>query len=206
VEKLNDQLLPLWVNPPHYASTVGKDDSPSGIKINDAGNILVIGNTEHDTTGGNTNRNWILLQYDHDGNLTGSGMSDGMNVTDDSPNAIFIKGSSTWIGGYMENTAVDHKDIAVQRFELPVRIKENDIGRHAAVFPNPVIDRAEVNVSLKGNYTFRVYSVNGSVVLEKEIKGSDKILFQKAELNPGIYTYRVTGTDNMVATGKFIIQ
>ncbi len=207
-EKFDSNFAPLWNVAPVYSSPVYKDDLPAGITVDNDGNVYVIGNSENDTAGGITNRNWIILRYDAMGNQTMSGMIDGPNQTDDSPNAMVLKGTSLSVCGYQENTGNNLKDMAVQRFELPVSVDEFNSREFVSVFPNPFSDKAQISLDItpQGETEIIIYDCKGSIAGNIKINGRKIINLDRNNLNPGFYHFILTGNDGWQRHGRFIIQ
>ncbi len=74
----------------------------------------------------------------------------------------------------------------------------------AIVFPNP--GRSCINIRVAAQYaecTFRLYDINGVLIMEKELKGSLSEI-DATFLKPATYIYKVFNTKGLSETGKWV--
>lgn len=74
------------------------------------------------------------------------------------------------------------------------------------IYPNPLKTYLSViiNNDAEDNYYLSLYDLTGKHLMSHRIKKSTEIDISK--LNPGIYLYRITSTNDIIKTGKIIIQ
>ncbi len=80
-------------------------------------------------------------------------------------------------------------------------------GVEVNVFPNPFFESATIEVkgpSFK-KYEFEVYDVSGKTVVTNA-QFQNRFTLEKNDLPKGLYFYRVTGDDNLLNTGKIVVQ
>jgi PKD repeat protein len=83
----------------------------------------------------------------------------------------------------------------------------NDLnsGSVIAIYPNPVVDKATISVAnTSGNAVLRLYTVTGQLALTKNIANGDNI-FNKENLNEGMYFYSIEDGNNVISKGKLRI-
>jgi hypothetical protein len=77
-----------------------------------------------------------------------------------------------------------------------------------AIFPNPVTHY--IHLKLKpGTHSlplFRLYTITGAIVIEKEILTDDEVLYlEDYSINPGIYVYELSEKQVIFAKGKLVV-
>jgi hypothetical protein len=99
---------------------------------------------------------------------------------------------------------VDYKDNGIESAVNPVPGETTAI----VVYPNPATDQVtfDIKYNLPGNYSFRLYDVNGQRVLDKEPASHlEEVSIQS--LSPGLYIIQVIyENDQVVGYGKLMKQ
>jgi hypothetical protein len=76
-------------------------------------------------------------------------------------------------------------------------------------YPNPMNEMAtlKINGSIDiENLRLEILDATGRVVMVKENISSNEILIENKNLELGIYFYRLTGNDKLIATDKFVVE
>ena len=79
------------------------------------------------------------------------------------------------------------------------------------IYPNPIVENATISFNPEclnafAKISFTLYDVNGrEVKFIKELNTSETTI-NRDELRSGIYIYKFIGDDNLLATGKLILQ
>jgi uncharacterized delta-60 repeat protein len=210
VKKFDNQLNDLWMtSSPQYNSPVNGDDVPADIKINSFGEIYVTGTTENDTSGGRVNKNWITLGYNDQGNQIFISNFDGPNATDDSPNAIVLRGNVMWVCGNTEGTLNEQKDLTVNNYNLPSGATGLPAAGRVLVYPNPFSTECTIRVPDEGKGSrgsLEVFDLLGKSVAQPQAFIGGSAIFRKGNLAPGLYQFRITFDDQSSLQGKFIIN
>jgi hypothetical protein len=104
-------------------------------------------------------------------------------------------GSTLWIDNINLNYTLDPGDGITQNLFSTLK---------ANAFPNPATEvlNIELNENFSGKIT--VYNVNGSLVLEENVKGT-LCQLNTTELASGNYIYRLMNENTIFAQGKFVI-
>jgi hypothetical protein len=89
-----------------------------------------------------------------------------------------------------------------------VGIEERENNSDAKVFPNPFSEKATIEVS--GDFTnekseFELMDVNGNIVRDFYFTGNTTEI-QRENISSGIYFYRITSKDQIISTGKIIVE
>jgi len=99
---------------------------------------------------------------------------------------------------------VSYKDNGIQSAVRPITGEPTSI----VVFPNPAKDQVTIDVkyNLPGNYSFRLFDLNGQRVLDKEpSSGLEEVSIQS--LSPGLYIIQVIyENDQVIGYGKLMKQ
>lgn len=92
----------------------------------------------------------------------------------------------------------------------PIGVNEVAVGSwQLAVYPNPFSESATLritNLSEYANYELKVFDVFGKEVFPSVIRNSGGFVIRKCNLSAGIYVYKIMSENEIVATGKLIIQ
>lgn len=75
-----------------------------------------------------------------------------------------------------------------------------------SIYPNPIVESAVLHIeNTSGNVTFRMYGINGRLVMERELTNGDFQL-DKTNLGAGVYFYEINDGNTSVSKGKLIFQ
>lgn len=205
--KFDSDLNPLWATPPQYDSPINQDDEPADMIVSPNGDIYVTGTSENDSSGGRINKNWLTLVYSTAGAQLDISNYDGPNGTDDSPNAIAIRGNSFWICGYTEGTNNSQRDNSVLRYDLIVGVNEIPGMQTSSVYPNPFTQNATISLENAGNekHTLVITDIAGAIVSESNFFGNTTDI-NKGTLGAGIYQYSISVKSTVISRGKFVIN
>jgi hypothetical protein len=82
-----------------------------------------------------------------------------------------------------------------------------NIANQVLAYPNPFSISATIEIKdfQKGKYELQIFDLSGREVLKSEIK-NEKTEIQKGNLANGMYFYKVSNENNIVGTGKLIIE
>ena len=165
------------------------------------------GNSENDSSGGRVNNNWLTLVYSTIGNQLAISNYDGLNGTDDAPNAIAVRGNSFWVCGYTEGTANSQKNSADLKYGLYVGVNEITDLSSSSIYPNPFQQSATISVENSGNneYKLLIMDMTGSIVAEKSFNGKSTEI-NRGTLAAGMYQYSISRKSNIISRGKFIFN
>ena len=78
------------------------------------------------------------------------------------------------------------------------------------IYPNPIIDNATISfdpasLNAFGKISFMLYDITGREVRNIELSSSETTI-NRGYLGNGIYIYKFTGDNNILASGKIILQ
>jgi ligand-binding sensor domain-containing protein len=93
--------------------------------------------------------------------------------------------------------------------DRPVIVNENvPLHSNISIYPNPVGDNAFVNFEgvSSEKYTFTLITLQGKTVLELDNITTSAVKIDLGKLPKGLYLYKVTGNQDVIGTGKLIIQ
>jgi uncharacterized delta-60 repeat protein len=193
-----------------YNSPINGDDNPADIKISpNTGYIYVTGMSEHDSSGGKMNANWLTIGYDASGAQVFISNIDGPNATDDVANALDIGGFTMWVAGYTEGTGTHSRDFTVYNYNLITDINESNQYNSANVYPNPFNNECVITINdLKSNSQsyLEIYDMLGKAVTLPQAFEGNSVHVQRGNLAQGIYEYRVRTNSSTLAIGKLIIN
>ena len=88
---------------------------------------------------------------------------------------------------------------------IGVDINEVEIGV-PIIYPNPLLDKTTIkfNNPNQSNYTLSVFSTAGNKVFEQDNITSGQVEFEKGNLKPGVYLFKLNG--EKVYRGKLVIE
>lgn len=95
--------------------------------------------------------------------------------------------------------------------EIQVGVDENFENKFSVeVYPNPCKQRAIIEVETKNdtevfNYSFKVYNLSGKIV-KSYISNQSKFEFERQNLENGMYVYQLLAEDNLIKSGKLILN
>ena len=206
--KFDNDLNSLWANPPQYNGPINSDDIPVAITTNAAGDVIVTGYSKNDTLSGRTNIDWVTLRYNSLGVQSQIFIYDGAFGGDDEPNAVALRGSLLWITGYSIGNGNNQKDLTTLKFDLSVGIPSiTNQTNLASLYPNPFSENAilEINKSNDEIMNIQLFDVLGNLVRALDIEGNSAVI-ERGNLSDGMYFYRVIQNNNIITTGKFIVE
>jgi hypothetical protein len=76
------------------------------------------------------------------------------------------------------------------------------------IYPNPFSESLTVqikNANGETNYKFVIYNLMGQEVLKSTIN-HEKTIIQRGNLSPGIFIYKIESQEEIIQTGKIIVQ
>ncbi len=151
------------------------------------------------TTAGGTPANYIA-QWD---GTSWSALGDGVDST---VFALCVYDSVLYAGGLFSHAGGISANRIARWNPLDIGIDENDNKVGVTVFPNPfsAATTLTLNKEIK-NVTLTVYSIQGKEVRSTKFNGKNVVL-QQEDLAGGIYFYKITSPNEVIATGKLIIQ
>lgn len=205
--KFDSGLNPLWASPPQYDSPINQDDEPVDLVVSPNGDIYVTGTSENDSSAGRINKNWLTLVYGTAGTQLAISNYDGPNGTDDSPNALAIRGNSFWVCGYTEGINNSQRNNTVLRYDLIVGINELAGLHQSTVYPNPFTQNATISIENAGTveHNLVITDIAGAIVAAHNFSGNTTEI-NRGTLAAGIYHYSVSEKSKVIARGKFVIN
>lgn len=208
LRKLNNPIDTI-IFETQYDSPINGNDLPSDLTISPAGDVYITGSSENDTSAGRVNRNWVTLGYDNSGAQIFISNYDGPIATDDSPNALIIRGNYLWVCGYSEGTGNNQKDITVNNYNLTgVGVKELKATSSAFVYPNPFHSESELildNSDSKSSAFLEIFDMLGNSLASPQLINGKSIRIHRGNLSPGIYEYLVRTNTSFLSRGKLVI-
>ena len=193
-----------------YDSPINGDDVPSDLIITPSGDIYITGSSENDTSAGRVNKNWITLGYDDSGVPIFISNFDGPNATDDSPNALVIRGNFLWVCGNTEGQGNNQKDITVNNYNLTgVGINDLTSSSSSYLYPNPFHTETElilINSDPKSSVFVEIFDMLGNSVSHPQLINGKSIRIHRDNLASGIYLYVVRTNTSILSKGKLIVN
>jgi hypothetical protein len=179
------------------------NDESYDIKIDNNGDILVVGRTEANGTNG-PHWNYLLLKYSSAGILwwnkiydNGINGDDEINICEiDAANNIYVSGQSVSTSG--------QKDIVTIKYDSPLtlsELKENSV----YLYPNPFTNFAEMKLDTENltDISIRIIDMLGNELInEKLIDGR----INRGNLNSGMYVLQVFNTNGILGVSNIIVQ
>lgn len=74
-----------------------------------------------------------------------------------------------------------------------------------SIYPVPMKTYATFNMSVAGDYTFRLFNMLGREVQNMQVQG-DRFRIERGQLSEGVYIYQVISKGQSAATGKLVIE
>jgi uncharacterized delta-60 repeat protein len=178
-------------------------DEVSDLKVDNNGDIVLVGRTEANGTNG-PHWNYLLLKYSSAGILwwnkiydNGINGDDEINVCEiDATNNIYVSGQSVSTSG--------QKDIVTIKYDSPLtlsELKENSV----YLYPNPFTDFAEMKLDTENitDISIRIIDMLGNeLVNEKLIDGR----INRGNLKTGMYILQVFNTNGILGVSNIIVQ
>jgi hypothetical protein len=109
---------------------------------------------------------------------------------------------------FAQKFAFDDGTFARLAHQEPAGDAVQQSGSQVKVYPNPFsqFTTLEVSPARKGSYSLVLFDITGRVVRMQEGEFGSPIVIERGELEAGIYTWQLSGTDSGTDSGKFIIQ
>ena len=120
--------------------------------------------------------------------------------------SVYFSGQATFGDSVIQSYG--DRDILVTRLDEVITGINSDTDfalLHTAVYPNPGSDQVFVK-NTKGIALFRLFNLQGKMVLSTKIIGSLELEINTSELYPGIYFFQLTDESGTEETGKWIKQ
>lgn len=138
----------------------------------------------------------------------------GMTINytrNDVPDSVHIEFWANAAGTLHPNTALFLDDIRFEnRIVTGVKMLDQSLVSSHKVFPNPMTSSATISYTLAQNSNVKldVYDISGrlvqNVVNGNQAKGEQKATFERGNLTPGVYIYKLQA-GSQVETGKIMI-
>ena len=178
-------------------------DEVSDLKVDNNGDIVLVGRTEANGTNG-PHWNYLLLKYSSAGILwwnkiydNGINGDDEINVCEiDAANNIYASGQSVSTSG--------QKDIVTIKYDSPLtlsELKENSV----YLYPNPFTDFAKMKLDTENltDVSIRIIDMLGNELInEKLIDGR----INRGNLKTGMYILHVFNTNDILGVSNIIVQ
>ena len=178
-------------------------DEVSDLKVDNNGDIVLVGRTEANGTNG-PHWNYLLLKYSSVGILwwnkiydNGINGDDEINVCEiDAANNIYASGQSVSTSG--------QKDIVTIKYDSPLtlsELKENSV----YLYPNPFTDFAKMKLDTENltDVSIRIIDMLGNELInEKLIDGR----INRGNLKTGMYILQVFNTNGILGVSNIIVQ
>ncbi len=139
--------------------------------------------------------------------LSGANTEKIKTVNDKSVECQYAKKGTYNVGVVLENQwAKDNfmkKDFIIVKVKSAVNtIKEEPI---MVIYPNPFIEKLNVQFIKSGNFTIEIINVNGQIVLSNEVKAyKDEILTFDTNIPPGTYLVNIKENNQLLKSLKVI--
>lgn len=224
VVKYDSNGNPIW------ASSLGGPnmDYAESVTTDPIGNVYVTGPFESmgfmfgSTSFSNTgiaNSDCFLVKYSPAGNPVwgakagGAGVDIAYCVTTDNLGNVFCSGlfmgPSCNFGSVSLFGLSSAYNVFVAKIDHATSLFEHSSSEESWIhfYPNPFSNNAilEIKDFKIDNSVLYLFDITGREVLKKEIKNQFTEI-QKGNLNPGMYFYKVVSEDNLIGSGKIIIQ
>ena len=129
----------------------------------------------------------------------------------DSINTIVVAGYAQWKtlkqAYYLWETAYSAQMFQWECEELNTDVPSLSSENVTLIYPNPFSNSATLQISngIITEYNFKIYDIYGKEVRNQEVR-SEKTEILKNELSDGIYFYMVKNNQQIIASGKIVIQ
>lgn len=188
ITRENTAVIPGTTSPKYLAQYVS--DPGPGLPVSVPGSIMMVSNTQ----GGP----FPVLAFSGQNNQSGF---DGLN-------AAFSQYSTTFPGNY--SMQFKHKPFANPTFRTmaPLVNEETEVTADMTVYPMPFKDQLTVLLPVKGHYSLSVLSIDGKVLISKEIETEANALnnIQSEELPSGFYFLSIQSPENNINELKKIVR
>ncbi|HET6991584.1 MAG TPA: T9SS type A sorting domain-containing protein, partial [Bacteroidia bacterium] len=181
------------------------DDAIWGISETPSGGYIGVGFQKN--TGAGLYDGWII-GMDSAGNSTDcDAIHDSIPVTNYFP-ALISTNTTLNSTAIFSNTGCSQMGRGLLETSLcPNGISEIGVNRNVFIYPNPFDDQTTIEIKdpdVSGKSFLLIYDVFGNLVRTIEMQ-EPKIIFEKGELTPGIYLWKLENSNPSVS-GKFIIR
>ncbi len=151
------------------------------------------------TTAGGISANHIA-QWD---GTNWSALGDGIDST---VYALCAYNNELYAGGLFSHAGGIPASRIARWNPLDIGVKENNFILKSSVQPNPFSSSSNLilNKEVK-NGILLIYSIDGKEVRISNLNGKNLVI-EKTNLNEGLYFYKITSDNEVIATGKLIIQ
>jgi hypothetical protein len=86
-------------------------------------------------------------------------------------------------------------------------VKQETVENTANVSPNPITDQCKFVFPENGNYEkLEIFDLSGRPIYQANIKNCRSWVFNKGNLKPGLYIYRITGNNKNALKGKLLVN
>lgn len=209
------------------ASAIGA--SPQGVATDANGNVLITGyfGSANSTFGTITltsagSSDIFLAKYDATGNAVwaksagGTDSDKAYGVSTNASGDVFVAGdflspAISFGSIILTNTANQTggiNDIFVAKVSATTGIAENLIKNHISIYPNPFSTTATLKINSATSFKnaeLKIYDVLGREVKHILVNTSE-IIINRDELENGIYFYKLMNSQEVIVTGKIIIE
>lgn len=116
-----------------------------------------------------------------------------------------------YTAGYYEWLMISIDDIAIMG-AYPLGIASQSINKSPQVYPNPVKDYCTFEFAdydknkIQDRIELEIYDCMGKLVKVNSYPASNSFKFHKGNLNAGLYFYKIKSTNNLIYSGKLLIE
>jgi uncharacterized delta-60 repeat protein len=179
------------------------NDEPYDIKIDNNGDILVVGGAEANGTNG-PHWNYLILKYSSAGILWWNKIYDNGINGDDEINVCEIDGSNNiYVSGQSVSNS-GQKDIVTIKYDSPLTVaelKENSV----YLYPNPFTDFAEMKLDIDNltDISIRIIDMLGNEIRNEKLNNGR---ISRGDLKSGMYILQVFNTNGILGVSNIIVQ
>jgi lysophospholipase L1-like esterase len=126
------------------------------------------------------------------------------------PNSKLLAGKVPLTAMYINNIVISVNDghsTVLQTFVLRVKGGLSPVNQvntdEILVFPNPASDHVQITTIETGNINFKLYNLDGRIILNRTIRDGNGIVYFENFIQPGIYLYSVETSDKLIK-GKLV--
>ncbi len=93
-------------------------------------------------------------------------------------------------------------------YDDQLSVVENKAKDEVLLFPNPVKDHLTIQLDheVGENYQLILYSMQGQLMIEREIVPNETLLLDRSGLHPGLYLYSIRNEGNQLTTGTLVLE
>lgn len=209
--KYNSTGLQQWAKT--YNGQANTSDVAAAIALDGSGNIYVTGQSENGTSTF-PNKDYATIKYDNSGNPQWTSIYNGTGNGTDGANAIAVVGNYVYVtGGSIGLNS--QKDIRTLKYDTtPLSISDLKAKNTLVkISPNPFSYTTTISLDIPFEtkvLSFQMYNVCGQKV---DVSHSFNLINNKAEIKinrnnlmSGIYFYQLISENNLIDTGKIIVE